>query len=1274
MLLIHQIGSVRVGETVRYTLTYTPSLDRILPPPTHLHVKIKNTSAIPLRVAYLHGPYTLYVSCAPSTFNPNIQHHRQEEHGSPDYEPQLKAGGSWSSKLKVPTEVREDAHVGHHQHASQQERKSFTWLIEVASQVLFSTTASVHYELLVGRDEQSVLLGVAGVMSSVGAPGRLEDHQHNRTHRHAHTKGVFTKAVKLLVEDTLALWSKPAFPGTEGTKMAEMGPTTAQEVEIGEDTERPRRKKRKKIHLVVVTHGLHSNLGADMLYIKESIDATAEQARIDARRARKERRRKRESLLGRDRVNRKNMGDETIDAGTELSLEVNTALADAADQDDEHGDGNEDEDSDDDEHVIVRGFNGNAVKTEKGIQYLGKRLAKYVLSITYPDQPYLPMKSTITQSIVRSFTDQSKPTDTETQHPAHKGSTIVEEDKHRNHNLPYQITKISFVGHSLGGLVQTYAVAYIQKHSPGFFDKIEPVNFIGLASPFLGLSNENPMYVKFALDFGLVGRTGQDLGLTWRAPTMAKNGWVAMVSGFSAPDADKQPDPGTKPLLRILPTGPAHVALRRFRNRSVYSNVVNDGIVPLRTSCLLFLDWRGLGKVEKARRENGLVGTMINWGLSEVTGQNASTPRRTFFDELFGDSDAEKVPPRLTVDPGLKVPAAEASQGLDAEMGENEQDPRAGPSLKDGGRERTNKTPDSQTPSVWATLTSFFRPHAGHANKPPVQSSSSTMSSKQQKAYSRGQTSSTPASPVSRNDSADPLKDELSQSPTESGQRRMLVRGSSLYTNDSSEGALDAPPRTTVFESAGDLLNPPLPPKEFILSPAARPRTIFHDRVYHPEDIPPPAAKHQPRTIARRTNSRDKVSNNAPNQNRNGPPHVDEARQSSESSSMRIEEKIARAYHKDMSWRKVLVRLEPDAHNNIIVRRQFANAYGWPVVKHLCDTHFGYTDAAQKPDDEEESKERAKADKEKAGHKGEEVHEQTKVPDGDEIDSDAEEQAGQGQPNDGPARSRSMPDDGHSQSVDSDRTGREVTRQESSAQYLTAPRLVSRTSSERREAADTISDLTSMVSATGAPASSYSGASSTVQTSLTSLTRRDSGRWSDRFFNNSEDGSDEEDEGLNSELARAYDRGQRYKHVVSSTTPHAPRTVPGHTVPVESMSVSLCTDKYLPHTPLVMEPEGLDAETTEDANNISNNESHNADEDSGTCELENPGHQEDTREKEPTHEISSSSKLGLSASLGRHVLAAPGGRTEIEHEGGVAQHVARARARTSSASKHRGDD
>src|SRR5712675_1874177 len=49
------------------------------------------------------------------------------------------------------------------------------------------------------------------------------------------------------------------------------------------------------------------------------------------------------------------------------------------------------------------------------------------------------------------------------------------------------------------GLIQLYAIAYIQKHAPKFFDQVKPVNFVAMASPLLGLSTENPMYVRFAI-------------------------------------------------------------------------------------------------------------------------------------------------------------------------------------------------------------------------------------------------------------------------------------------------------------------------------------------------------------------------------------------------------------------------------------------------------------------------------------------------------------------------------------------------------------------------------------------------------------------------------------------------------------------------------------------------------------------------------------------------------------------------------------------------------
>jgi hypothetical protein len=888
MLLLHQTGAVKVGEVVRYTLTYTPSDDRILPAPACLHVRIRNTAALPLRAAYLHGPYTVHVAAYPSTFNPNRKD-SLKTYGAPEFEPNLKAGGAWSARLTVPEHTR----LGDEWRNMDGSPKSVTWIIEVASQIIFSSSASVSYELLVARDERSLDLGFTAVTgNSHGVPGRVQDHSHQHHHGHGHEaqpKGVYSKAIRLVVDDTASLWNKPALPDHTDDSNEHAPP--------GDN------RPQKKIHLVVVTHGMHSNLGADMLYLKESIDATARQAREDRRRRRREQR-------------------ATAPPSSNSHNDTSTAPLSGG-QEDMPGPAGDDDDDSDEEDVIVRGFDGNVTRTERGIQYLGKRLAKHVLRLTYPDQPCLPIIKSVGQKLNPFSPTKSKNDDGI---PAHGGSSI-----HGQHlkkpRRTYKFTSISFIGHSLGGPVQTYAIAYIYKHSPEFFNLIKPINFIALASPFLGLSNENPMYVKFALDFGLVGRTGQDLGLTWRAPTLAKSGWTAMVSGFGAQSQHQQneDDPGAKPLLRILPTGPAHLALRMFRNRTVYSNVVNDGIVPLRTSCLLFLDWRGIGKVEKARRENGLIGSVAVWGFGQLTGQSSSpNPSRLNFTE--DENEGSESPSGHGDGTAVPLPGADVTNQDDAVVSSEPATRQfLANSSKSSPGSPTESTSDQyfQPQNTLLQLWSYIRPTGRHTTK-------------DKKMFTRSQT-------IFKDDQeqedstqdASPTSDQAKQR-----KRPQATRGVSMSGDSQSSSA---PPKTTIFESAGDLINPPVPPTSWITDPSTRARTIFHDRVYHPEDIPPPPTK---KKASSRTNSGDSTSSSAV--------------ATTDESVMRVEEKIARAYHKDLSWRKVLVRLEPDAHNNIIVRRMFANAYGWPVIKHLCDTHFADTYAAQTRDEEEPATDRAK--------------------------------------------------------------------------------------------------------------------------------------------------------------------------------------------------------------------------------------------------------------------------------------------------------------------------
>ncbi|KAM3486886.1 hypothetical protein MY8738_000012 [Beauveria namnaoensis] len=934
MLLLHQVGSVKIGEVIRYTVTYTPSQDRILPSPEKLYVRFRNTSAIALRAAFVHGPYTLSVAAYPAKFKPNEKFSDPQRYGVPEFQPLVKAGGSWECELIVPDDIRQSAGIGGNGSTfgkdAAHNAECASWVIEIASQVIFSTSAAVSYDLVVGRDQKALSLSQPSGSSAEGhhnmQPGKLSDHQQSigakDGHHRAQPHGIFSRAVKLKVEDTATLWNTPRLPGWDdrGEKRAQENKGADKPVESMAKTGDPETvddkpmRKQKKIHLVLLTHGLHSNLGADMLYMKESIDAAAKQAKIDA----KARRQKERAEAGRP--------------------------FDSAEDDD-------------DEEVVVRGYSGNATKTEKGIKYLGKRLARYVLSITYPDQPFIPLGKSHGEALIKSFDNE----DLLKQHifrQAHKNSKISEDTTVRGKDSvrPYTISSISFIGHSLGGLVQTYAVAYIQKHSPQFFDLIRPVNFIALASPFLGLSNENPVYVKFALDFGLVGRTGKDLGLTWRAPTIARNGWGAIVgnlgeSAHKTVYGDSQPD--SKPLLRILPTGPAHTALKKFRNRTTYSNVVNDGIVPLRTSCLLFLDWQGLGRVEKARRDAGLVETVVGFGWAELTGASMSTTKIKH--QLAVETGQES---------GTTTPRENAQQVPQPDNDTMEEDDRASlRSVPTPFSEGSQPLASPSASSIQNPLSSFF--NFFKSSEPPKPD---VMTKKQKKMIRRAQTVQLDSQP-----------ETPSSSTSDVSKSTKVTAGHELEAGDA--GGFMAPPKTTFFESAGDLLNPQMPDVDFLVDPSKRPRTIFHDRVYQPSDIPPPPLKRRNTSSLMRKKFKSSQSPK-PTESGSSSPYPTVDHQDSlasakdyddtvhtspdkhpdevvDGSGMRVEEKIARGYHRDLAWRKVLVKLEPDAHNNIIVRRMFANAYGWPVIHHLVDVHFSDSVIARMATEDENLGERA---------------------------------------------------------------------------------------------------------------------------------------------------------------------------------------------------------------------------------------------------------------------------------------------------------------------------
>lgn len=546
-------------------------------------------------------------------------------------------------------------------------KDKYVWVVDITSQILFSLETSVEFEILVGKSEKS--LGYSGPKTGVFLPDNLY----------------------VLRMDTNDLWNL-----------------------LPSDLEKP-------VHLVVITHGLHSNVGADMLYIKEQIEHAA------------------------------------------------------------HVTG---------ERLVVRGYHKNVCKTERGIKYLGMKVADYIINDLYESIP--------------------------------------------------NINKISFIGHSLGGLVQSFAIAYIEKNYPWFFKNVTPVNFITLASPLLGISQvESPSYVNAALSFGAVGRTGQELGLL---PTELER---------------------SKSLLELLPTGSTHKILRRFIRRTLYANAMNDGIVPLRTSALLFLDYKGLYKVTEVLKESG------GDGEKKISKENN---------------------PSVLGKPLLEVTAL--------------------------------------APEFMSTM-SFL-----HSSNPVSDISAENAQGVYEKSSNPLKVTETlknnPLYPeIGIISSPDKYAAEVPESssflsPMKAAFAAWVAPQGSKVKHKSNENPL---PKASVIETAKSILSPKMPSKQYLVDPTDRFNPIIHDKVYTDKDIE--QYKNQRQSEPQ---SEDSVLN----------PFADNFSNffGSNKDFERLEESIAMKWHDRMSWRKVLVNLRPDAHNNIIVRRRFPNAYGWLVLDHLVKEHF----------------------------------------------------------------------------------------------------------------------------------------------------------------------------------------------------------------------------------------------------------------------------------------------------------------------------------------------
>ncbi|KAG0338007.1 hypothetical protein BG000_004677 [Podila horticola] len=295
--------------------------------------------------------------------------------------------------------------------------------------------------------------------------------------------------------------------------------------------------KDRDLHLVVLTHGIHGSW-LDMLYLKEQIDA------------------------------------HNAHHGKTVTLLTDT----------------------------------NHAGTEEGIQMAGQRVAHDILQFSgYCDTEEGKRTLTLAKSNttkrrhlshvfataknVDTEDDASSGASTNSDSHEHGDNTIHNKSNTKNRTgstvFPRRFSKISFLGHSLGGLINIYALGYIQEKTQGqFFAQIQPVHFLTIATPLLGVGFEHPWVLGYALGQGVIGQTGKDLSLKDRSGHSA-NGTGATEALLPLPkcELDSSPEPLLVAMAR--PGSVSNSALKMFKNRTSYANIDNDMAVRFQTSTMM---------------------------------------------------------------------------------------------------------------------------------------------------------------------------------------------------------------------------------------------------------------------------------------------------------------------------------------------------------------------------------------------------------------------------------------------------------------------------------------------------------------------------------------------------------------------------------------------------------------------------------------------------------------------------------------------------------------
>ena len=124
------------------------------------------------------------------------------------------------------------------------------------------------------------------------------------------------------------------------------------------------------------------------------------------------------------------------------------------------------------------------------------------------------------------------------------------------------VTRISFIGYSLGGLINRYVIGKL--YAKRFFDTIQPINFITIATPHLGVRKRGLQTIERIFNSMvsvLTSRSGMQMSLD-----------DVYYQGL--------------PLLVIMsiPTLPFYKALSMFKRRQAFANIRMDRTVPYTTA------------------------------------------------------------------------------------------------------------------------------------------------------------------------------------------------------------------------------------------------------------------------------------------------------------------------------------------------------------------------------------------------------------------------------------------------------------------------------------------------------------------------------------------------------------------------------------------------------------------------------------------------------------------------------------------------------------------